>query len=100
MYATKGMSVSELVGCLIRKTGLLGRYQKGLSHLQLQEYEKAYRTWLKLAENGDAQAQFDLGVMFHNGLGLEKDNERALYWFDKAASQNDADAENYLGAIY
>lgn len=100
MYATKGMSVSELIGCLIRKTGLLGRYQKGLGHLQFQEYEKAYRIWLGLAEDGDAQAQFDLGVMFHNGLELEKDEEMALYWFDKAASQNHANAENYLGTIY
>lgn len=48
MYATKEMSVSELIGCLIRKTGLLGRYQKGLGHLQYQEYEKAYRIWLGL----------------------------------------------------
>lgn len=100
MYATKGMSVSELIGCFIRKTGLLGRYQKGLGHLQFQQYEKAHRIWLGLAENGHAQAQFDLGIMFHNGLGLEKDEEMALYWFEKAASQNHADAENYLGAIH
>ena len=100
MYATKGMSVTELIGCLARKTGLFGRYQKGLGHLQYQEYEKASQVWLELSESGHAQAQYDLGVMLHNGLGLDKDHERALYWFEKAASQDHADAENYIGAIY
>lgn len=100
MYATKGMSVREFVGCLVRRTGLFGEYQKGLGHLQFQEYEKAYQIWLKLAERGSPQAQFDLGVMFHNGLGFDTDYEKAVHWFSEAASQNHAEAENYLGAIY
>ena len=100
MYVTKGMSVLDLIRCLIRRAGLFGQYQKGLGHLQYQEYEQAYRIWLELARNGHAQAQFDLGVMLHSGLGFDKDHQTALYWFDKAAEQNHADAENYLGAIY
>ena len=100
MYATKGMSVTELVFCLLRRTGLLGKYQKGLGHLQYQEYEQSYELLLKIAESGHANAQYDLGVIFHNGLGLDKDNEKAIYWFEKAAQQDHADAENYLGAIF
>ena len=71
MYATKGMTVSELLWCLVQRTGAFGLYKKGLAHLNYHEYEKAFATWLKLAEGGSAQAQFDLGVMLHNGLGVD-----------------------------
>ena len=90
MYAIKGMSVTDLIGCVARKTGLFGMYQKGLGHLQYHEYEQAYQTWLKLAEGGHAQSQFDLGVMFHNGMGLDIDTNKSLRWFEKAASQDQA----------
>lgn len=100
MYATKGMSATELIGCLIRRIGLLGKYQKGLGHLQYREYDDAYQVWLELAGKGHSQSQFDLGVIFHNGMGFDKDHEKALYWFEKAASHENAEAENYLGTIY
>ena len=100
MYATKGMTLSELLSCLLRRTGIFGRYEKGLAHLNYQEYEKAFAIWSTLAKAGRAQAQFDLGVMLHNGMGIEKDFEKSVFWFEKAAEQNHADAENYLGAIY
>ncbi len=100
MYATKGISVTELICCLVRRTGFFGRYQKGLGHLQYQEYELSYELLLKIAESGHANAQYDLGVILHNGLGIDKDNEKAIYWFEKSAHQDHADAENYLGAIF
>ena len=100
MYAMKGMRVPELLWCLIHRTGVFGLYKKGLAHLNYQEYDKAFEIWRRLAEDGSAQAQFDLGVMMHNGLGVAKDPEKSIYWFEKAAAQHHADAENYLGAIY
>ncbi len=100
MYATKGMTITELISCLVRLTGFFGAYEKGLAHLNLKEYDKAIAIWSKLAERGDAQAQFDLGVMLHNGCGVDKDFKESIYWLEKAADQHHADAENYLGAIY
>ena len=90
----------QLVRCLIKRTGLFGRYQKGLAHLQYGEYAQAYSVWLDLAEKGYSQAQFDLGVMLYNAIGVERDYEMALYWLNKSAGQNHARAENYLGTIY
>lgn len=98
MYATRGMSVTALVGCLIRRTGLLGKYKKGLGHLQYRERQEACQIFLELAKSGHVQAQFDLGVMLWGGL--ESDGERALYWLETAASHKHADAENFLGSIY
>ncbi|MDR0327766.1 MAG: SEL1-like repeat protein, partial [Planctomycetaceae bacterium] len=36
---------------------------------------------LSLAENGDAAAQNDLGVCYHNGTGIAKDEQEAVRWF-------------------
>jgi type II secretion system protein G len=52
------------------------------------------------AERGDASAQSQLGVMYWNGLGVEKNYPEALKWLRKAADQGEAEAEFYLGFSY
>ena len=53
------------------------------------------------AEKGDAQSQYQLGHAFANGsLGVAKDQVEAVKWFRKAAEQNLADAQDYLGVCY
>jgi len=38
------------------------------------------------AENGDAHAMYNLGIMYEEGMsGLKKDNKKAYKWFQKAA---------------
>jgi TPR repeat protein len=52
------------------------------------------------AEKGDAKAQFKLAVKYADGVGFEKSNEKALFWYRKAADQGDADAQANLGVMY
>lgn len=52
------------------------------------------------AEQGSAAAQFNLGVLYENGDGVERDLAEALRWYRKAAEQNDADAQFNLGVCY
>jgi TPR repeat protein len=40
-----------------------------------------------MAERGDAAAQYNLGVCYHNGDGVEEDAKEAVKWFRKAAAQ-------------
>ncbi|OHT15497.1 hypothetical protein TRFO_02806 [Tritrichomonas foetus] len=40
------------------------------------------------AANGEVYAQFNLGVMYHNGWVYDRDYTKALYWFELAAEQN------------
>jgi hypothetical protein len=54
----------------------------------------------KAAEQGDANAQKNLGVMYYNGQGVPQDYAQAVVWSRKAAEQGDADAENNLAASY
>ncbi len=44
------------------------------------EYESAYREWFPLAEQGDAVAQYNLGLMYDNGLGVQQDLAEAVKW--------------------
>jgi TPR repeat protein len=39
----------------------------------------------KLAENGDKEAMVNLSICYENGEGIEKNLERAFYWYQKAA---------------
>ncbi len=52
------------------------------------------------AEQGDSEAQFMLGVMYHNGEGVKQDFKESFKWFKKSALQNNKYAECNLGAMY
>ena len=55
---------------------------------------------LELANEGDACAQNNLGLMYQNGRGVEQSDEKAVEWFLKAAEQGFARAQNNLGVMY
>ncbi|HHV6627196.1 TPA: tetratricopeptide repeat protein, partial [Haemophilus influenzae] len=52
------------------------------------------------AEQGDAKAQFNLGVRYAKGQGVKQDDVEAVKWYRKAAEQGDADAQALLGFSY
>lgn len=52
------------------------------------------------AQQGDAKAQFDLGVMCFRGIGFSKDYLKALEWFNKAAEQGHERAKEYIPSTY
>ena len=52
------------------------------------------------AEQGDAAAQNDLGVMHVEGKGVAKDEAEAAKWYRKAAEQGNAAAQRNLGVMY
>ena len=51
------------------------------------------------AEQGDADAQFRLSLMYVNGDGVPQDIEAATYWLHQAAEQGHADAQFTLGVL-
>ena len=54
----------------------------------------------KAAEQGDVEAQHNLGLMYYNGEGVAEDNAEAVKWFRKAAEQGYARAQYGLGFMY
>jgi len=52
------------------------------------------------AEQGDAEAQFSLGLSYDIGNGVAEDHKEAVRWYTKAAEQGHADAQYRLGFSY
>ena len=59
-----------------------------------------FRFWTRLAEEGNAPAQYLLGGMYYNGQGVPQDYQLAVKWYRKAAEQGEADARYVLGVMY
>ena len=68
-------------------------FQKGLTAAQSGDYATALREWEPLAKQGDADAQYYLGVMDANGQGVPQDYKTAVKWFKLAAEQGNAYAQ-------
>jgi clan AA aspartic protease (TIGR02281 family) len=57
--------------------------------------------WLrKAADQGNADAQANLGWIYANGQGVAQDYTQALVWLRKAAEKANADAQGVLGEMY
>ncbi|CAB5297795.1 unnamed protein product [Rhizophagus irregularis] len=79
-------------------TGLARCYENGKG--TEKNLEKAFHWYQKAAENGDKEAQFNLGVFYEEGIGIEKDEVKASYWYQKAAQQGCSNAQYRLGFLY
>lgn len=62
--------------------------------------ELAAGWFFRAAEQGYADAQFNLGLLYINGEGVPQDIAHAVELFQKAAEQGHVDAQNNLGAMY
>jgi TPR repeat protein len=57
--------------------------------------------WFRLAaDQGHADAQYNLGLMYYNGHGVPKNYPEAAKWFRVAADQGFAPAQNNLGSLF
>ena len=62
--------------------------------------KKSFEEIRQEAEQGNAEAQFILGLMYHEGEGVAEDKSEAARWFRAAAEQRHAEAQSYLGWMY
>lgn len=63
-------------------------------------YAKAAELFMPLAMQGDANAQFNLGLMYAKGQGLQHDDKLAASWYLKAALQNNPMAQFAIAEMY
>jgi TPR repeat protein len=79
---------------------LAGPLEDGLDAYQEKDYLKAVQLWRPLAQAGDREAQYRLGVMYAEGKGVAPNDAEAALWFERAAEQGEAMAQYDLGASY
>lgn len=61
---------------------------------------RTFNAMVALANRGDAEAQYHVGMMHNNGIGTQQDRNQALAWFQKSAAANDPLGAYKLGCYY
>lgn len=75
-------------------------YNQALDAYNNKDYETALPIWRKLAAEGDANAQYALGVAYFKGQGISRDLSESMKWFERAANSGNVQAMFNLGAAY
>jgi len=86
--------------CLCLAAPAAADFDAGLSAFLDGDYRRAREIWLPLAEEGNAQSQFGLGMMIEGGHGVPPNPEKASLWYLRAADQGMAEAELSLGSLF
>ena len=74
--------------------------QKGHIVYKSGDYKTALQDWEPLAEQGDASAQYNLGLIYDTGTGVLQDYKTAAKWYEFSAKQGNPDAQSNLGVMY
>ena len=89
-----------LFGVISGAISLIGLFIAKAFNRMSPEEVKAFEGYRTLAEKGDREAQFSLGLRYDNGEGVAKDEVEAVKWYRKAADQGHAKAQFSLGYCY
>lgn len=75
-------------------------FDAGIAAYQANNLPLAYNEFLTAAKDGHSDSQFNVALMYEQGLGVDKDEKEAVLWYGKSASQGNAAAQFNLGVLY
>ena len=61
--------------------------------------KKALQYYTLAAEQGNAAAQYNCGLMYYEGYGTEIDFAEALKWFERSAAQGQKEAQEAVAVL-
>ncbi len=73
--------------------------QEAKSAIEAKNYKKAYEIYQSLAQEGDAKAQYNLGLMYASGDGVKYDLAQAANWYKKSADLGYKEAQYALAVM-
>jgi len=91
-----GLILSLLLGSGV---AVAADFNKGLSAYQSGDFKTALAEWTPLAEQGDAEAQYSLGIMHDVGEGVLIDYKRAYMWFNLSSYNGSGPARNKMDVL-
>ena len=95
-----GLAVASMSTVALISTSNAADFVLGLQAFDKGNYDRAFREWFPLALEGNPDAQFNIGFLFENGLGIEENPSEAATWYRRAAVTGIADAQHNLGSLY
>jgi TPR repeat protein len=93
-------SIVLLLALGLSEPVLAGPFEDAHAAYDNQDYATALRMLRPRADQGDASAQANLGLMYANGYGVPQDYVEAVKWYRLAADQGYAPAQINLGTMY
>jgi TPR repeat protein len=75
-------------------------YDEGKRYVKEKEYKKAIAIFESLAQKPYDKVQYDLALLYEQGLGTPQDYNKSLHWFTKSAENKNRDALNFLAQKY
>ena len=67
-----------------------------LEAAQKKNYEDAFRIYLKIANKGDERAEYNVGMMYMKGIGVERKKMNAYKWLRRAAKHGNQEASSFF----
>ncbi len=95
LLATTGYSIETLA-----QAEENANFQAGISAYQSNNLPLAYKEFFAAAQAGHADSQFNVALMYEQGIGIGKDEKEAIVWYRKAAEQGQAAAQYNLAVLY
>lgn len=96
LFVVSGLTLGTDLGA---KEHLLNKREAAYSAFNAGNYEAAYRIFSTLAKEGDPDAQFQLGVLLEQGLGVGQDQSAAAKWYQMAVEAGHRAAMINLAAL-
>lgn len=75
-------------------------FEAGIAAIEINDMPMAYKAFLAAAKEGHMDSQFNVGVMYEQGIGVAKNDKEAVVWYAKAAAQGSSAAQYNLGVLY
>ncbi len=91
--------ISALFTSLVSSSAIAG-FEEGIAAYQANNIPLAFKEFSAAAEAGHADSQFNLGIMYEQGIGVSKDEKQAIVWYRKSAVQGNALAQFNLAVLY
>ena len=92
--------LSFAIACNVYAETAKEKFSRAVQYDKQENYQAAFPIYKELAEQGNSDAQYNLGDMYRQGQGVNQDYYQAIKWYQKAAEQGDALAQNNLGFMY
>jgi TPR repeat protein len=78
----------------------LADFDKGIAAYEANNLSLAYQEFRAAADQGHADSQFNVALMYEKGIGVAKDEKEAVAWYAKSAAQGNSNAQFNLGVMH
>lgn len=98
--ATSPAAAAPATATSTSAVGAVASFDAGLKAYDKGDHAQALQIWLPLAEQGKPSAQFNIAMMYEQGLGTPKDDVQAARWYVAAAKSGSATAQLKAGSMF